>query len=190
MTTQSTTIGEAWVNLQDDLSLENGISYTLENTGSSLLYLVEAAAEPTVFTRGHLIKDSEERTFYPREGMGVWVRARNASTSLAVSESEFFNPIQRENKVLYDDSAAGTGEWIPLTESPNDRRPFFGNVASGDTIFIDVTTVADATAVAAEDMATPRSYTENFCDVLVGDWTFARVRKEGTAGNSKVQGSL
>ena len=102
------------------------------------------------------------------------------------------------HKVLYNASAAGTGDWFELDTSKNgeNMRSIHGQVAAGDTIVIQGTTIraADRTALAevitSTDIATLKTFTSDFADTLLGTWSFIRVVKTGANGTSKVQGLI
>lgn len=102
----------------------------------------------------------------------------------------------RRNKVLFDAATASSGDWVKLDSRYEEdaSRAVHGTVTTGDTVTVEGTTLdkKDAAAlsavVTASDIATLKEFTANFADVLLGNWTFIRVTKTGTAGASKVQG--
>lgn len=106
----------------------------------------------------------------------------------------------KRHKVLYDSSAAGTGEWFRLDsryeESPSRAIQVF--VASGDTLTIQGTTkdVRGSTptevlaSLEADDIVDIKAYTASEADNLEGPWTYIRVTKTGTTGTGKVQGFI
>lgn len=105
----------------------------------------------------------------------------------------------RNNKVLYNSSAAGSGDWFFLDSryESDAQRAVMGTVVTGDTVNIEGITLpircteSDSLAsIDAEDITELGSYTENFSDILNGNWTWIRVTKEGTTGTAKVQGNI
>ena len=191
MSTQSTTIGVQWTNIVSTLSLSIGITYRIEGFGTRGGYVQFSDTMPGDNAPGHILKNDEDFKITPENGLGIWMRVLDESTTIVVTPDNLFSAQSRGNTVLYDDSAAATGAWMPTTSGPNDRRTIFGQVTAGDEISIEATTISDVSGtVASEDIATPITYTEDFCDVLVGDWTYVRIVKTGTNGNSKVQGAI
>jgi hypothetical protein len=106
----------------------------------------------------------------------------------------------KRHVVLYNDSAAGSGNWIPLYTKyagGDQNRTIQVNMNASDTVDIEGTTIEakDATdlgTVAAEDITVIKSYTGNTDenDALLGSFTFVRVTKTGTNGTAKVQGQI
>jgi hypothetical protein len=100
----------------------------------------------------------------------------------------------KKHVVLYNDSAAGSGNWYPLN---SDNCSIQVNMNASDTVLLQGTTrnAKDATdlgTVAAEDITTIETFTgsTDANGVIVGSFTFIRVTKTGTAGVAKVQGNL
>lgn len=104
----------------------------------------------------------------------------------------------RRHKVLYNDSAAGNGTWIRLDSryEHEPTRAVQGVVTSGDTISIEGTTLEAIdrvdldSIITADDIQELGSFTENFTDVLNGNWTYVRAVKTGTTGIAKIQGYI
>lgn len=102
----------------------------------------------------------------------------------------------RRNKILYNSSTAGNGEWVRLDSryETSPERAIQGSVTTGDTITIQGTTIeakdaaALASVITADDISDLDSFTADFADVLLGNWTFIRAVKTGTTGDAKVQG--
>lgn len=104
----------------------------------------------------------------------------------------------RKSYSMLNTAAADTGEWIHLDYrfEPDQTRTVMGDLTTGDTVVIEATQIkakdknALAAIIVAADITILESYTADFNDVLNGPWTFVRARKEGTAGNAKVNGIL
>lgn len=107
----------------------------------------------------------------------------------------------KRHKVLYDSSAAGTGDWFRLDnrydESP--ERILQVYMTAGDTITLqgatkDLKGVDSSTVTASletEDITDIVEYiSSNAGDVLTGPWTYIRIVKTGTTGAAKVQGFI
>lgn len=106
----------------------------------------------------------------------------------------------KRHKVLLDQSAAGSGEWVRLDaryeEAP--ERPIQVDVVTGDTITLEATsyevkgdpnaTTTGLASLSADDITIIETFTEDGNGVIAGYWTFIRVTKTGTTGNAKVQG--
>lgn len=104
-------------------------------------------------------------------------------------------------KVLYDSSAAGTGEWIRLDNRycGDLDRIVHVDLTTGDTVTIQGITKdvrgpkpADFfTSLEADDITTLATLTADSEDpILQGPWSYIRVVKTGTAGNAKVSGYI
>lgn len=101
-------------------------------------------------------------------------------------------------KVLYDDTAAGTGDWIRLDNRYDDGseiRSLIVKLTAGDTATLQATAKdvrgGDGSFVddlLAKEIATLTIYTGDTNDLLEGPWTHIRVIKTGTAGNCYVAG--
>lgn len=105
----------------------------------------------------------------------------------------------RKPYLLIDDAAGDeTGRWIPLDYrfSPEEDRSIHGTVTAGDNVIIEATTVrakdrfALANIIEAADITVLQTYTEDFNDIINGQWTFVRARKTGSNGTSRVRGIL
>ena len=104
----------------------------------------------------------------------------------------------KRSKVLYDASTAGNGDWFRLDSryDQDAQRPLYGTVTAGDTVTIQGTTVdvrgeEDPTlTLDADDITDIEAFTDDFNKVLNGPWTYIRVKKVGTNGNSKVRGFI
>lgn len=103
----------------------------------------------------------------------------------------------KRHKVLFDSSAAETGEWVDLDNrySETNERAIQIDVTSGDTITIEGITKdvkgidkSFLNSLDEDDITTLGSYTSDDNDVLYGPWTYIRVTKTGTTGPAKVQG--
>ena len=104
----------------------------------------------------------------------------------------------RRNKVLYNDSAADTGDWIRLDSryEIDPTRALTIHMNAADTITLEGTVVdaKDAAALEAkivdQDIVVLEEYTgeAEVNQILSGNYTFIRASKTGTAGNAKVQG--
>ena len=111
----------------------------------------------------------------------------------------------RRHIVLYDDSAAGNGEWFRLDsryeETP--ERAIQITVSGGDSVTIQATTKDTRgpnpdtglafnpdTDLDPDDITALIVYNADENDILTGNWTYIRVVKAGTAANAKVQGYI
>lgn len=102
-------------------------------------------------------------------------------------------------KVIFDGTAAETGEWFALDvrydESPS--RAIQVQVTSGDTIKIQAIT-KDVKGIDksfldeldADDIADLKTYSASEADTLDGPWTYIRAIKTGTTGPAKVSGFI
>lgn len=104
----------------------------------------------------------------------------------------------RRNKVLYDDSAAGNGDWIAL-DTRYEQNPVGRSIkvtmTAGDTITLQGITKDEKgidksflDALIAEDITDLKIYTQTENDVLDGSWTYIRIVKAGTSGDAYVEG--
>lgn len=102
----------------------------------------------------------------------------------------------KSNKVLMNQTTAGTGTTFPLDVrydlSP--MRAVHGTVTTGDSVTIQGTTWdrrgPDKTNLASATFHNLGTYTANFTDILNGPWTYIRIVKTGTAGNATVYGMI
>ena len=105
----------------------------------------------------------------------------------------------RRHKVIYDDSAAGTSDWVHLDTRYEDH---FGRVlaivlTAGDTVELQGT-VKDVKGIdksflddlSASEIHSIKTYTATENDILEGAWTFIRVVKTGTNGTALVEGYI
>lgn len=106
----------------------------------------------------------------------------------------------KRNKVLYDATTAGTGDWVRLDSryDVDNKRAIQVNLMTGDTIDIQGTTkdvrgMSQDDVIASietDDITTIKSYTASEADTLYGSWTYIRAVKTGTTGPAKVQGMV
>lgn len=103
-------------------------------------------------------------------------------------------------KVLFDASTASTGEWFSLDSryDQSTERVVQVDLTVGDTVYLEGTT-KDVKGIdksflddlEASDISIIGTYTaDNTGDVLVGPWSYIRVRKTGTTGAAKVSGFI
>ena len=92
-------------------------------------------------------------------------------------------------------SVSATGAWYPLdfrNDTGGTIRSFTGVLASGDTVFFEVTNeqpVVNGVSVSVSVVVTVSSFTTTpFSGAFVGPWTAVRFRKTGTTGPSVVNG--
>lgn len=118
----------------------------------------------------------------------------------------------RRSKTLYNAATAGTGAWVKLDSRYEiiSTRTIQGTVASGDSIAIQATSkdfkpgnpypVKGVSAVLDEttflnnllpaEITTLITFTADFNDIINGPWSYIRVVKTGTTGNSEVTGMV
>lgn len=104
----------------------------------------------------------------------------------------------RRYKVLYDDSAAGTSDWLALDSRYEDDgvgRVVTVTLAAGDTfelqgIVKDVKGINKTflTTLSTSEIHSIKTYTASENDILEGQWTYIRVVKTGTAGEGRFEG--
>jgi len=105
------------------------------------------------------------------------------------------------HKVLFDQSAAGSGNWFRLDTryDQEQARTLQVDLTSGDTVVLEGTTkdVRGSTpalvtaSIEADDITAIGTFTtDGTGDLLAGPWTYIRVTKTGTTGNAKVQGFI
>ena len=99
-------------------------------------------------------------------------------------------------RVLLDGSttAAVTGAWVPLDYqnfSNMTIQSIVGTVASGDTVYIEVTNdipYIDGVAQTITCISTVSAFTDAFNTITYGPVVAIRARKTGTAGAARVVG--
>lgn len=105
----------------------------------------------------------------------------------------------RSNKILFNASTASTGDWYFLDARYEmvQQRAIHGTVTTGDTIIIEgitkdirCTETPLLATLDPEDIATIQKFTGDFSYVLEGNWTWIRVRKEGSTATAIVQGRI
>lgn len=104
----------------------------------------------------------------------------------------------KRHKVLYDATAAATGDWFRLDIRYDDTplRTIQVELTASDTIVLEGTTkdVRGSTpalviaSLNANDISTITTLSTDAPYLLEGPWTYIRARKTGTAANAKVQG--
>lgn len=104
-------------------------------------------------------------------------------------------------KVLYDATAAGTGNWVRLDnryEVPEDRV-VQAALTAGDTLIVQATSkdqkglmdeTAFLAALTAKDITVLNTFAASGNYEIDGPWSYVRVVKTGAAGNGKVQGFI
>jgi len=107
------------------------------------------------------------------------------------------------HKELYNDTAAGTGDWVRLDNRYEEYggRVLQSEVTAADTLIIQVTSkdvkgltaaqeAAMLAALDAADITVLATVTADGPYLLEGPWSYIRVVKTGTAGVGKVQGFI
>ena len=106
----------------------------------------------------------------------------------------------RRNKVLYNSSSAGTGEWFRLDSryEIDPHRSIIIDMNPSDSIQIEATTVDAkdkndlASKIVSSDIVVLDTFTgsSEVNKILLGNYTYIRIVKTGTAGIAKVQGYI
>lgn len=106
----------------------------------------------------------------------------------------------KRHKVLYNDSAAGTGDWIRLDNryGEHNERVLQAELTAPDTLVIEVITADELGSMSdsylddltAQDITILTTFTADGNYFMQGPWTWIRARKTGTAANGKVQGFI
>lgn len=104
----------------------------------------------------------------------------------------------RRNKILYNSSAAGIGEWVSLDSryEIDPTRVIHAVLAAGDVITIQGTTVDirgpenPLDSITDYDIVDITEFDESGTGTLIGPYTYIRAVKTGTAGRAKVQGFM
>lgn len=109
----------------------------------------------------------------------------------------------KRHKVLYDATAAATGDWVRLDNRYEEYggRVFQAELTAADTLVIEGTTkdvkgltaAQEATMLAAlgpNDITAITTISADGSYLLEGPWSYIRARKTGTAANGKVQGFI
>lgn len=102
----------------------------------------------------------------------------------------------RKNKELYNDSAAGTGDWVYSTNKQWDQGKSYSvswTISSGDTVQIEVTNDvgSDSLVVGSPVVTTSEEFDDTTSGTQVeGTWQAFRVVKTGTNGVLKVIASI
>lgn len=105
----------------------------------------------------------------------------------------------KKHVVLYNSDAAATGAWVALNPryEATGGRTIQISMNADDSVILEGTTleaqdVATLGTVGASDITVIKTYTgaTDANDVLIGSFSFIRVRKTGENGTAKVQGML
>lgn len=106
----------------------------------------------------------------------------------------------RRYKVLYDDSAAGTSDWINLDSRYDDKgsgRLITVTLTAGDTfelqgIVKEVKGIDKSflTTLESDEIHSIKTYTATENDILEGQWSYIRVIKTGASGEGRFEGTV
>ena len=106
----------------------------------------------------------------------------------------------RRHVELYNATAAGTGDWVPLDVRYDDNpasRSLRCVLTAGDTLTLEgiIKDVKGIDKSFLDDLldneiSTLKIYTASEVDVLDGSWTYVRAIKTGTAGVGILEGFL
>lgn len=79
-----------WIELVATLGLSIGVRYNLQVVADHDIWVTESATEPVELTPYFIVHPKIDKVIFPKEGIGIWVRAeKNANVvNISVSESD------------------------------------------------------------------------------------------------------
>jgi len=87
MATQFEDIDNNWKDIKDTLTLVDESTYSVQNLGSSQIYLNESVAQPAADARGHIIAPLKWANAKIEVGVNLWVRsAVKKESEISVTE--------------------------------------------------------------------------------------------------------
>jgi len=89
MTTQGISAGNVvWINLIDELNLETGKGYILQNVSFVSHWYSEQESIPVDGDPYHIFLPKALKNIIPQAGIGIWVKSENNSSRITLSVTE------------------------------------------------------------------------------------------------------